>query len=113
MQINLSPQLSDATLTVVKAGDVLTINGEAFDFSVIPEGATLPASAVACEFVTDEVTRTDGVLSVTLLLPHGSNPSPAVAFPAPLVNPPDGPLVLPADPRASEPAIIVPTETEE
>jgi hypothetical protein len=32
--------------------DTLTINGIAYDFSVIPDGATLPASAVGCEYIT-------------------------------------------------------------
>lgn len=100
MRINLSPQRRDDVLSVIKSGDILTINGEAFDFSVIPDGAELPAEGVACEFVAGSVTRIDGVLNVTLILPHGANPSQEVAFPATLINPPDGPLALPFDPPA-------------
>lgn len=95
MHITLNPQRSDAALSVAKAGDTLTINGEAFDFSAIPEGATLPAEAVSSEFVAGPVERLDGVLHITLLLPHGANPPPEVAFPAPIIDPPDGPLALP------------------
>ena len=39
MQITLTPQRRDDTLTLTRSGDVLTINGEAFDFAAIPEGA--------------------------------------------------------------------------
>ena len=95
MKITLAPQRRDDTLAVSKQGDTITINGEAFDFSVIPDGATLPASAVACESIAGPVERINGVLHITLLLPHGPNPSQEVAFPAPIINPPDGVLELP------------------
>ena len=48
MHITLNPQRRDDALDVSKSGDTLTINGSAYDFSVIPNGATLPASAVEC-----------------------------------------------------------------
>jgi hypothetical protein len=95
MQIKLSPQRRDIVLTVSKAGDTLTINGQAFDFSVIPDGATLPGTAIDCEFVVGDVERIDGDLHITLILPHGPNPSPSIAFPALFVDPPDGDLELP------------------
>jgi hypothetical protein len=95
MKITLVPQRRDDNLIVSKAGETLTINGTAFDFSVIPEGATLPASAVDCEYITGSVERINGVLQISLVLPHGPNPSQEVAFPAPIVNPPDGVLELP------------------
>ena len=95
MHITLSPQRCDDTLTVSKAGDVLTINGEAFDFSDIPEGATLPAQAVACEFIAGPVERLGGVLNVALILPHGPRASEAARFPQPIIDPADGPLEFP------------------
>ena len=95
MHITLAPQRRDDTLAVSKSGDTLTINGTVYDFSVIPEGATLPASAVDCEYITGNVERINGVLHISLILPHGPNPSQEVAFPAPIINPPDGVLELP------------------
>lgn len=95
MKIALSPKWSDRTMIVSKSGDALTINGAEFDFSGIPDGATLPADAVDCEFIAGDVERIGGELHLTLLLPHGSNPSHAVAFPTPIANPPDGQLELP------------------
>ena len=97
MKITLSPIRRDSQLTVSKQGETITINGSAYDFSVIPEGATLPASAVDCEFITGNIERINGVLHISLILPHGPNPSQAVAFPATIINPPDGVLELPHD----------------
>lgn len=95
MHITLIPQRRNDSLTVRKQGDTLTINGIAYDFSVIPGGATLPESAVDCEYISGNVERINGVLHISLILPHGTNPSQAVAFPEPIINPADGELELP------------------
>ena len=95
MKINLSPQRRDNTLTVVKQGDTLTINGTAYDFSVIPDGATLPKDATDCAWLASDVERIDGVLHLTLLLPYGANASEAARFPQPMINPANGELELP------------------
>ncbi|MHB8950683.1 MAG: hypothetical protein ACYC4S_16755 [Rhodoferax sp.] len=96
MKITLSPQRSDDELTVEKRHDVLTINGSIFDFSSIPNGATLPASAVDCKYIVSAIERINGDLHLTLLLPIGPKPSKGAAFPPPLINPTDGLLELPA-----------------
>jgi len=98
MHVNLSPQRRDDALTVTKSGDVLTINGHAFDFSGLPDGAVIPAGEVPCEWIVGPVERVAGELQLTLILPHGANPSQAVAFPAPIVGPLDGTIAFPVDP---------------
>ncbi|MDX0597821.1 hypothetical protein GOL30_04990 [Sinorhizobium medicae] len=103
MKIDLSPQRRDDLLEVTKAGDALTINGMAFDFSALPDGATIPAGEVPCEWLVGPVERIAGELHLTLILPHGPGPSQAVAFPPPLIDPPDGVIALPADPPLSNP----------
>ena len=95
MKITLSPQRRDDTLQVSKSGDTLTINGVEYDFSVVPDGATLPQDAVDCEWLASDVERIDGVLHLTLILPHGAGASYAARFPSPLVDPTDGLLELP------------------
>lgn len=95
MRISFSPQRRDETVTVVKTGDILTINGDAFDFSDLPDGATIPAGAVPCEFIAGPVERIEGELHLMLLLPHGPSPEPWQAFPEPVIDPPDGSLDLP------------------
>ena len=97
MQITLTPQRRDDTLTLTRSGDVLTINGEAFDFAAIPEGGTLPRDAVACDWLASDITRQAGVLHLTLILPHGADAPQATLFPAPITLTGDGPGVLPTD----------------
>jgi hypothetical protein len=95
MHITFTPQRRDDALVVSKSGDMLTINGAPFDFSVIPDGEILPASAVDCEFITGDIERVGGVLRLTLILPNSANASEAARFPEPLINPADGVLELP------------------
>jgi hypothetical protein len=95
MRITLSPQRRTDGLYVSKKGDTLTINGTAFDFSVIPDGATLPSSAVDCDYLTENIERINGVLHLSLILPTGPDASEAANFPAPLINPANGVLELP------------------
>ncbi|MDX0630287.1 hypothetical protein GOC91_29385 [Sinorhizobium medicae] len=109
MIIDLSPQRRDDLLKVTKSGDALTINGVQFDFSILPDGATIPAGEVPCEWLVGPVERTAGELHLTLILPHGARPSQAVAFPPPLIDPPDGVIALPAD---LAPSIPDPVEEE-
>lgn len=95
MKINLSPQRHDAPILVSIVGDVLTINDVEFDFSQLPDGATLPAEAIDSKWFVGPVSRISGELHLTLRLPHGPNPSQAVAFPEPLTVTQDGPLEFP------------------
>jgi len=97
MEIKLSPQRRDDTLSVSKVGDVLTINGDAFDFSALPDGETVQPGVVPCEWIVGPVSRTGGELNITLILPHGPNPPASVAFPEPIINPADGVISLPTE----------------
>lgn len=97
MRIELFPWLSGETLSATVTGEVLTLNGEAFDFAQLPEDGTLPAEAIASDWIVGPVSRIDGDLHLTLRLPHGPNPSQAVAFPEPIHATEDGPIPLPSD----------------
>lgn len=97
MHIALSPVRLDETLTATRTGDVLTLNGVEFDFSPLPEGGILPAEAIDSDWVVGPVSRINGELHLTLRLPHGPNPSQAVAFPKPIHAINDGPILLPTD----------------
>jgi hypothetical protein len=94
MRISLSPMRRDGALSVSKSGDILTINGEAFNFASLPDGATIPAGVVPCEWITGPVSRIDGDLHLTLILPHGPHPTQEQAFPEPIINPADGVIAL-------------------
>lgn len=97
MIINLSPQRRDDVdaLSLVVDGDKLSINGTQYDFGPLPEGAALPATATASEWLVGEIVRVDGVIAVTVILPHGPNPPPAMGFPEPVIAG-NGAVTLPA-----------------
>lgn len=102
MRIAFSPQRRDDTLTLERtAPDRLRINGELFNFGPLNEGDVLPE--VPCDWIVGPVTRTDGDTHLTLILPHGPNPSEAVAFPEPIHVTQDGPIAIPQD---EEPADV-------
>lgn len=94
MIIKLIPQYRSDALMVVRSGDLLTVNGEAYDFGPLPNGATLPAEAINSPFIVGDVDRdSSGVLHLALLLPiqravfHDVLPD--------IVDPQDGPIELP------------------
>ncbi|MGN6142416.1 MAG: hypothetical protein ACTHOP_02370 [Mesorhizobium sp.] len=109
MRISFSPRAVlpgvSTVMAVTATGDVLTVNGDVLDFSGLPDGATLPAGAVDCEWIVGPVERIAGEIHLTLLLPHGPAPSAAVAFPEPIMVTVDGPVDVPFDPEP-EPAPI-------
>lgn len=71
MKIYLTPVRTDAEVIVSHAGDTLTVNGEAYDFSQLGEGDTLHSRAVDCEWIVGEITRVDGEIHATVIEPHG------------------------------------------
>lgn len=94
MQITFTPMRHEDRLVLSVSGDTVTINGEAFDFSAIPEGATLPRDAVACDWLASDVERIDGDIHLILILPHGASAPHETLFPGP-VTVADGPVSLP------------------
>lgn len=95
MIIHLIPQMRGGALTVSRSGDILTVNGDVVDLSVIPDGSELPAGAIDNEWFTGALRRIDGALYVSLILPHASDAPEARRFPADIIDPPDGPIALP------------------
>lgn len=95
MKITLTPQRSDKRLTLEKQNQKLIINGERFDFKDIPEGATLPREAIQSDFIVSDVERIDGILHLTILLPHGANAPYETRFPEPIKVTEDGVITLP------------------
>lgn len=95
MKIIFSPQRRDDVLTISKSGDALTINGVPYDFSPLPDGASLPKDAIGCEWICGDVSRINGELEIPILLPHGPDASMAARFPEPMAVTIDGEVVLP------------------
>lgn len=89
MNIKLSPINSYNIPSITKQGDCLTINSTPYDFTQLPDGATLPADAIDCEFIVGDVERIDGEIELTLLRPY-TEATQENCFPAPLLNAQDG-----------------------
>lgn len=95
MKISLSPQLRAAPFAMSVTGDVLEIDGLAYDFTPLGEGDVLPREAVNCPWLVSDVARDGGQVTLTLILPHGPNAPAATLFPAPITVAEDGPVSLP------------------
>lgn len=97
MRIEFFPQrLDDVTVTYEVEGDsVLIANGEAFDFSNVEDGDFLPRDAINSPWFMGSVTRVNGELELTLLLPNPVNYSRAQAFPIPITVTKNGPVMMP------------------
>lgn len=95
MRILLSPQRREDTATYQIAGEIIIVNGEPFDFSKIEEGDVLPREAIKSEWFSGDVTRINGELQLSLILPNPWNYSPAQAFPSPIRVTKNGLLDLP------------------
>ncbi|MFY1707438.1 hypothetical protein [Tritonibacter scottomollicae] len=95
MQISFTPTRCDTALNATRQGDVLTLNGEAFDFTALSEGDVLPREAVTCAWLASDVTRESGTLHLTLILPHGADAPVETRFPQPVTLAGNGPVPLP------------------
>jgi len=82
-------------------GDVLIVNGEVFDFTPLPDHATLPRDAVDCTWLVSDVTRRNGVLHLAMILPHGADAPDEGRFAKPVSLADNGPVALPAFNRAA------------
>jgi hypothetical protein len=99
MRIEFSPiAMVGETLTLEKvSGDRIRINGDLFNFDPMNDGDTIPMGAVPSPWINGPVKRINGEIHLPLLLPHGSRPEPAQAFPEPITVTEDGPIDIPAD----------------
>ena len=94
MKISFTPVRRDDLLSLIVDGDTLTINDEAFDFTPLSEGQTLPRADVPCDWLTSDVERINGEIHLTLILPHGAKAPQETRFPQPITAN-DGPVSVP------------------
>ena len=70
MNIKFKNINSYAPLAVTKQGDSLAVNGIEYDFTALPDGATLPAETIDCDYIVGDVSRVNGIIELTLLAPY-------------------------------------------
>ncbi|KTB98685.1 hypothetical protein [Pseudomonas sp. ICMP 10191] len=109
MIVKLAPQRRDDTLIVEKVGAVLVLNGEAFDFSSMPEGSTLPRIAISSEWFAGDV-EYETELTIHIIMPVPANYSPEQAYPVDLIDVPDGIVQFPKPLPEVAPPIFVMNE---
>lgn len=93
MHITFMPQRRDDTLSLSKDGEVLTVNGVAFDFSSLTEGDLMTCDTLECDWMVGDVTRTGGVIHLMLILPISADAPQESRFPGAIVAK-DGPIPL-------------------
>ena len=103
MKITFSPIRMDARLAASIEGDTITLNGQAVDLSSVAEGEAVDAETLGCDWIRGAVTRADGALHLTLILPHGPDAPRAALFPEP-VEAGDGPVEVPGQEGAGDDA---------
>ena len=100
LTMNFSPQVGPGALALARAGTVLTINGVEYDLAALADGDSAPPEAFvgAEDMIVGEARREAGRVALTLRLPLAADAPAAARFPAPIVDPADGPIALPGDP---------------
>jgi len=74
MNITRIVQRRDDRLEIQQMGDVLTLNGEVFDFSDLPEGGRLAQVDLACVWLASDVVRQEGEIHLSVIDPLGPEP---------------------------------------
>lgn len=110
MIINLSPVLGDESVEASVEGDVITVNGQSFDFTPLKKGQVLPIGAVDSPYFLGPVIRLENdQIELTLRLPYKANASENITFPEPIAIIKGGVTFpqnqnLPAEPEYQAPA---------
>ena len=86
VNIKFHPTRSDTMpqLDVSVKGDVVTINGEVFDFSPLKDGDSLPRAATGSEHFVGVITKTGEDLNIELLMPYRWTEDSNILFPVDL-----------------------------
>lgn len=85
-KITLSPQYSDAVLMLEKVGNILTLNGEKYDFSPLEEGDEIPPEAIDSYFIVGDIKKIDGIVHLTIIMPYSDGEAPEhIRFPEPIM----------------------------
>lgn len=102
MHLHFTPIRYDLPLVIERFGDLLRLNGWAFDFTALAEGEIwqveqfLPADCPLAEIFAAPVSRKNGVVELSLLLPHGPEAGAELLYPKPQRPAPEGRIVFSA-----------------
>ncbi|AZE65541.1 hypothetical protein SAMN05216475_4031 [Pseudomonas synxantha] len=83
--------------TAIVEGETLILNGERIDLSLIPDGMTLPMSAIGHELFAGPVSRRNGEIELTLKLAVNAG-APAYMWQNGRLQVSAGPVPFPVEP---------------
>lgn len=96
MIISFSPRRCDDNLILEKIDeDIISINGDIFDFGLIPEGGYIPESVIPTSWISGPVKRINGEICLKVTLPHGPSPETFQSFPDSISVTEDGIIDIP------------------
>lgn len=95
MRISFVPQRREERLSVEVKGDKIRINGSLLNFGPVKEGDVIERGSVPCEWIASEVTRKDGEIELTLILPFRYGAGKDVTNPAPVFVMSEGAVFIP------------------
>ena len=72
MKVTRTPQRRDGSLTITVCGDIVTLNGEFFDFSELCEGGRIRQEDTGCDWLASDVTRVGGENYLTVIDPQAA-----------------------------------------
>ncbi|MFK4824863.1 hypothetical protein ACI0FM_08750 [Paenochrobactrum sp. BZR 588] len=100
-KITLSPQFSDQILKIEKRGSVLTIGNKSCDFEQLADGSEIPAEAIENDCIVGGITKTNGIVNVTVLMPYSdvvsysnADAPERIRFPEPIMMIDDGEIIF-------------------
>jgi hypothetical protein len=90
MIIKFSPQVAIKKLTIIKAGDVLSLNGDVLDLSEFPVDSFIDCEDIDNDYVIKVESDLLGEITATIIWPYSDINSQREAYPNDLINPNDG-----------------------
>ena len=84
-------------LALARQGGTLIFNGEPLDLSAIADGAVVEPGGTDCPWIVGPIEGTPAGPRLTVIAPYAGGDLPEALWgPAEIVDPPDGPIPLPA-----------------
>jgi hypothetical protein len=107
-KISFSPRYDHPDVVLVKNGDTLIVNGDALDFSGLPDAAELPREAMQNSAIDGVASRVGDEIRLTVVLPYKTLGH--VDAPESITVTADGPIALP---DIAAPIEVAPSEPED
>lgn len=96
IHFELSPVDGFPEYTLKVKGFIVYIDGEAYDFTPLPDGGRLPIGSVSNDAICGVVRREGDVLTVPIIYPFTAAPNMGFVDPKPITVRSNGPVKFPS-----------------